>query len=101
MKDKQGIVLVYTGKGKGKTTASLGLALRAAGHNERIFMVQFRKGDPNYGEIKAIQKYLPDFTIVQTGKHKMSEDGELIEDGTVLKEALRQGKKQCLAVNMI
>ena len=57
MKDRQGIVMVYTGNGKGKTTSALGLALRASGHDEKIFMVQFRKSDPTYGEIQAIRKF--------------------------------------------
>ncbi|MBT9165918.1 MAG: Cob(I)yrinic acid a,c-diamide adenosyltransferase [Chloroflexi bacterium] len=61
-------MLVYTGRGKGKTTAALELALRASGHGARVFMVQFRKNDPKYGEIQAIQKFLPDFTVVQSGQ---------------------------------
>ncbi len=64
---RKGMVQVYTGNGKGKTTAAIGLALRAIGHGYKIFMLQFMKGSKNYGEIIAAEKYLPDFTIVQTG----------------------------------
>ncbi|MFX4260804.1 cob(I)yrinic acid a,c-diamide adenosyltransferase [Pelotomaculum propionicicum] len=64
---RKGAVHVYTGNGKGKTTAAVGLALRAVGHGFKVFMLQFMKGSKNYGEIIAAEKYLPDFTIVQSG----------------------------------
>ena len=50
-----GLIHIYTGKGKGKTTAALGLCLRAAGHNFRIAVIQFMK-IWNYGEIKSLKK---------------------------------------------
>ncbi|MTI82790.1 MAG: cob(I)yrinic acid a,c-diamide adenosyltransferase [Firmicutes bacterium] len=64
---KQGLVQVYTGNGKGKTTASLGLALRAIGHGYKVFMLQFMKGSKDYGELQTAEKYLPNFIIVQSG----------------------------------
>lgn len=64
---RKGLVHIYTGNGKGKTTAALGLALRAIGHDYKVFMLQFMKGSKNYGEIIAVEKYLPSFTIVQSG----------------------------------
>lgn len=63
----KGYVQVYTGDGKGKTTASLGLALRAYGANLRIFIGQFVKGQ-NYSEIKAITKYLSNIVVKQYGR---------------------------------
>lgn len=63
----KGYVHVYTGNGKGKTTAALGLALRAIGHGYRVFMLQFMKGSKEYGEIQAAEKYLPGLIIVQSG----------------------------------
>ncbi|MBM3282011.1 MAG: cob(I)yrinic acid a,c-diamide adenosyltransferase [Candidatus Diapherotrites archaeon] len=53
---EKGLVHVYTGDGKGKTTASLGLALRGAGHGMRVFIVQFMKIGYT-GEILALRKY--------------------------------------------
>ena len=64
---RRGMVHVYTGNGKGKTTASLGLALRALGHGYRVFMLQFMKGSKEYGELQAAEKYLPNLAIVQSG----------------------------------
>lgn len=63
----KGLIQIYTGDGKGKTTAALGLALRACGHGMRVYMIQFMKGDINYGELIAAQK-LPNLKIVQFGK---------------------------------
>ncbi|WP_027363734.1 cob(I)yrinic acid a,c-diamide adenosyltransferase [Desulfotruncus alcoholivorax] len=63
----KGLVQVYTGNGKGKTTASLGQAVRAIGHGYKVFMLQFMKGSKDYGEIKTAEKYLPNLIIVQSG----------------------------------
>jgi cob(I)alamin adenosyltransferase len=66
-KPHQGLVQLYTGNGKGKTTAALGLGLRAAGHGFVVYMIQFMKGQINYGELEAV-KLLPNFTIRQFGR---------------------------------
>jgi cob(I)alamin adenosyltransferase len=52
-KQERGYIHIYTGNGKGKTTAAFGLALRAAGHGKRVFIGQFMKGQPS-GEITAL-----------------------------------------------
>lgn len=65
---EQGLVQVYTGNGKGKTTASLGLALRAVGRGLKVCMVQFIKGGGQYGEHLAAQKLAPLLLIQQTGR---------------------------------
>jgi len=62
----QGYVQVYTGDGKGKTTASLGLALRAAGAGLRVYIAQFIKSG-NYSEIKALKRFDDLITIEQFG----------------------------------
>lgn len=65
---EQGLIQVYTGNGKGKTTAALGLALRAVGHGLKVCMVQFIKGGGAYGEHFAAEKLFPQLTIHQTGR---------------------------------
>ena len=62
----KGYIQVYTGNGKGKTTAALGLSLRAAGAGLKVFIVQFlKKGD--YSEIKALKRFSDLITIEQYG----------------------------------
>ena len=63
---KEGLVQVYTGNGKGKTTAAIGLAVRASGAGLKVYIQQFIKGK-SYSEIKAI-KSLKNITIEQCGK---------------------------------
>jgi cob(I)alamin adenosyltransferase len=63
----QGFVQVYTGDGKGKTTAALGLALRAAGAGLKVYIGQFIKND-DYSEIKALQRFVGSITIEQFGR---------------------------------
>lgn len=63
---KKGYIQIYTGNGKGKTTAALGLTLRAAGAGKKVFFAQFVKGQI-YSEVKAIQEYLPTVSIRQYG----------------------------------
>lgn len=58
---------VYTGTGKGKTTAALGVALRASGYGMKTLMLSFLKDDPEYGEARAA-KNLPWFTLRQVGR---------------------------------
>jgi len=63
---EKGIIHVYTGPGKGKTTSALGLGLRASGAGFKVYMIQFMKGR-RYSEIEAI-KNIPNFTIIQFGR---------------------------------
>lgn len=55
--DKHGLILLYTGDGRGKTTAALGTALRACGHGMRVAMVQFIKQPKIYGELQAVRVF--------------------------------------------
>ncbi len=64
----RGLVQVYTGNGKGKTTAALGLALRAAGHRLKVLVIQFLKGGIAYGELRSAKKLVPYLTIVPAGR---------------------------------
>jgi cob(I)alamin adenosyltransferase len=67
---KEGLVQVYFGRGKGKTTAAIGQAIRATGHGFKVYMVQFMKGNYKYGEIEAI-KNIPNFELKQFGSPEL------------------------------
>ncbi|MDY6793781.1 MAG: cob(I)yrinic acid a,c-diamide adenosyltransferase [Actinomycetota bacterium] len=72
------MIQVYTGDGKGKTTAALGQALRAMGHGAEVYMIQFMKGR-TYGELLTAQRCLPDLTIVMSGRDEFVKKGSLEE----------------------
>ena len=65
---EKGLVIVYTGNGKGKTTAALGMALRAIGYDHKVCMLQFIKGSWHYGEIDSSKKLEPNFELIPVGK---------------------------------
>ncbi len=67
---KQGLVQWYFGRGKGKTTAAIGQGFRAVGHGFKVYMIQFLKGNNNYGEVKAIESH-PLFELKQFGTSKL------------------------------
>lgn len=83
-----GIVIVYTGNGKGKTTASLGVALRAIGHGLKVCMVQFIKGEWHYGELNSLKKLEPDFELIVAGKGFIG----IIDDDHAFGEHVRAAK---------
>lgn len=73
----QGLVEIFTGDGKGKTTAAVGAAIRAAGHGLRVFIVFFMKGrDYVHGEEKILSK-LPNVTIASFGQRGWVSKGEV------------------------
>jgi cob(I)alamin adenosyltransferase len=82
-----GYVQVYTGNGKGKTTAALGLALRATGAGKKVFIAQFIKGR-TYSEITAINNYLPAVTIKQYGMGCFIVNKPCLEDIEAAKKGL-------------
>lgn len=72
----KGMLLINTGDGKGKTTAALGMALRAWGQGMKVLILQFIKGDRRSGEIRAAEKLGQGFEIRPTGKGFIHNDGE-------------------------
>jgi len=90
---KMGTVQVYTGNGKGKTTAALGQALRACGHGLKVIMIQFMKGSKNYGEV-MIASEIPGFEIVQSGLPTFVERGNPSqEDLRLAREGMKLARK--------
>jgi cob(I)alamin adenosyltransferase len=74
MSDKKGIVMLFTGDGKGKTTAAVGAAVRAAGHGAEVLIIQFMKGRL-YGELASLDK-LDSITIEQYGRDEFVDPKE-------------------------
>lgn len=75
---REGYVQVYTGDGKGKTTAALGLVLRALGHDLRVAVLQFMKADPSWGEIVMLHRLGVD--VLQCGLDHWVIKGEATEE---------------------
>lgn len=65
---RKGLVLVFTGEGKGKSTAAIGLAVRAAGHGMRVRIIQFIKGAWRTGEQVALRRLAPEVELVRAGR---------------------------------
>lgn len=85
----KGYIHVYTGNGKGKTTAALGLALRAVGAGKKVYFAQFVKGKI-YSEIAAINRYIPEITVKQYGRGCFIVDEPTSEDIQAAKEGLEE-----------
>ena len=68
MFNERGLIVVYTGNGKGKTTAALGIALRSVGHGHKVWMIQFIKGEWYYGELTSSKRLEPEFELIAAGK---------------------------------
>ncbi|GAB4366945.1 MAG: cob(I)yrinic acid a,c-diamide adenosyltransferase [Deltaproteobacteria bacterium] len=101
----KGYIQVYTGNGKGKTTASLGLALRAAGHGLKTVIIQFMKGWIDYGELRGVEMLAPHVEIHQAGrdtfvnrKNPDPEDVRLAREGWELARATIEGRRADIVV---
>ncbi|HKM94768.1 MAG TPA: cob(I)yrinic acid a,c-diamide adenosyltransferase [Prolixibacteraceae bacterium] len=98
-------VHVYTGNGKGKTTAAFGLSLRAAGAGKQVFFAQFVKGK-TYSEIEAVEQWLPAICIKQYGcgcfivKQPEQADIDAARQGlNEVKTILKSGKYQLVVLD--
>ncbi len=85
----KGYVHVYTGNGKGKTTAALGLALRAAGAGMRVYIAQFVKG-MHYSELDSLKRYADSITLKQYGRDCFIEKEPQEEDVRAARRGLEE-----------
>ena len=85
---ENGIIHVYTGNGKGKTSAAFGLALRSLGRGLKVYCIQFIKGGFDYGELHVVEN-LPNMTLKAFGRGKFITDNPpSIKDVKLAEEAL-------------
>jgi len=91
-KTKKGLLIVFTGNGKGKTTASLGMALRTIGHGYKVAIIQFIKGGWTTGEEKALKNLSPDISWHSLGEGFTWETQDRIRDEKLVQEAWQLAK---------
>ena len=91
-KEKKGLLIVFTGNGKGKTTASLGMALRTIGHGHKVAIIQFIKGGWDTGEEKALKNLSSNISWHSLGEGFTWETQNRIRDEKLVKEAWKLAK---------
>ena len=89
---KKGLLIVFTGNGKGKTTASLGMALRTIGHGYKVAIIQFIKGGWTTGEEKAFKNLSKNVSWHSLGEGFTWETQDRIRDEKLVQEAWQQAK---------
>ncbi len=95
MSKENGLVIIFTGNGKGKTTASLGMAVRAWGQGMKVLILQFIKGDMHYGELELPKKLLG-LEIKPMGKG-FTNQGDPQEHQAAAAQTLEEAKKEILS----
>ena len=101
-KEKVGLIVVITGHGKGKTTAAMGIALRAAGHNMKVCIIEFMKGDMYSGESDGVKRLSPNVELHVTGKGFygiMGDPYSFEEHRTNAQEAINLAREKMLSGN--
>lgn len=108
---QHGYIQVYTGNGKGKTTASLGLAMRALGRCWKVLIIMFTKGGDDYGELKAFRELAPDIAnnlkIVQAGLDRIvyidnqneKDREEILKGWNLAKKAIENNEYQLIILD--
>jgi cob(I)alamin adenosyltransferase len=97
MEGRQGLLIVHTGNGKGKTTAALGMGLRAWGQGFKVLVIQFIKGNWKYGELEAAKRLGPDFVIRQMGEGfvgKCKDEDAMAEHRLAAADALQAAEQE-------
>lgn len=91
---ERGLIQVYTGNGKGKSTASFGLAIRAVGRGLQVRIIQFLKTGIDYGEIETFKRLEPELKVISFGrKGFISRTGVTEHDYQLCREAFDLAKK--------
>ncbi len=93
---QKGYIHIYTGNGKGKTTAAIGVAIRALGAGKKVFIAQFVKG-MLYNEIKAIQQYLPAIEVQLYGQSCFIDRAPNEQDIAAAKHGLAEVQNKMLS----
>jgi cob(I)alamin adenosyltransferase len=92
MSDEKGLIHIYTGSGKGKTTAAIGLGIRAIGANKKVYMIQFMKGR-KYCELETLDK-IKNFEYKQFGRDEfVSKDNPEQIDIDLAKKGFKHAEK--------
>ena len=93
---RKGLIIVHIGNGKGKTTAAMGMALRATGHDFKVLMIQFIKGSWHYGELDATKRLRPYLEILPLGEGfiRVGKQGPYAKDVRAVTEAWGFCKKK-------
>ncbi|MBP2638001.1 MAG: cobO [Firmicutes bacterium] len=101
MDERQGLIIINTGNGKGKTTAALGLGMRAWGQGLRVLVLQFIKGNWKYGELQAAERMGDDFVIRQLGEGfvRNAQDDEKADHQQAAQQALKDAKTEIMSGN--
>jgi cob(I)alamin adenosyltransferase len=89
---KKGLILIFTGHGKGKTTAALGMTMRAAGHGLKTCFIQFIKGNWKYGETEAMVHFRKEIDFHVMGRGFTWKSDDLEKDKAVAREAWAKAK---------
>lgn len=102
---KKGLIHIYTGEGKGKTTAAIGLAIRAAGHGMKVIFVQFFKSDDaSSGEKEIIKKHIPQIELIRSNIRHPIFTKQTTDDTKVKKsifETYEQVKKRVIDIDLL
>jgi cob(I)alamin adenosyltransferase len=98
MTDRRGLLIVFTGDGKGKTTAALGTALRAVGQGLKVLMIQFLKGSWQYGELEGARRLGESFEIRPMGRGFVNPREPQPEDVRLVEQAW-EAARQALAAD--
>lgn len=110
MDSHRGLLIIFTGNGKGKTSAAMGTALRAVGQGMRVLMIQFIKGSWHYGELDAVKAFGENFQIrpmgrgfVRVGAEKPdAEDIRLVQEAwKTAVEAMHSGRYDMIILDEI